>query len=68
MIGNNSALRGSTTGSEKGVVRLLELAVKVGVERWIDIVPITKYIDAVKRVERGSRGTGLCLRQGGRRV
>jgi hypothetical protein len=31
MIGNNSALRGNNTGSKK----VLELAVKAGVESWI---------------------------------
>ena len=68
MIGNNSASRGGNAGSKKEVVRLLELAVKAGVESWIETMPMTKYIDAVERVERGEQRYRLCLRPGGRRI
>jgi alcohol dehydrogenase (NADP+) len=54
MVGNNSALKGSNTGSKKEVLRMLELAVRAGVESWIAVMPMTKCVDAIERVERGA--------------
>jgi len=34
---------------------MLELAVKAGVESWIEVMPIAKCVDTIKRVERGEQ-------------
>lgn len=64
MIGNNSALRGSNMGSKKEVLKMLELAVKAGVASWIEVMPMTKCVEAIERVERGEQRYRIVLEAG----
>ena len=53
MIGNNSALRGSNTGSRKEVLEMLDLAVKTDVRSWIETLPMSRCQDAIEKQEAG---------------
>lgn len=53
MIGNNSALRGSNTGSRKEVLEMLDLAVKSDVRSWIETMPMSMCQDAIKKMQAG---------------
>lgn len=64
MIGNNSALRGSNTGSKKEVLQMLELATKSNIKTWIEVMPMTKCIEAIEKVERGDQRYRIVLEAG----
>lgn len=53
MIGNNSALRGSNTGSRKEVLEMLELVKSKNIKSWIEEVPMSHCADAIKRQMTG---------------
>lgn len=61
MIGNNSALRGSNTGSKKEVSQMLELVTKADVKSWIEILPMDKCAEAIEKVERGDQRYRIVL-------
>lgn len=62
MIGNNSALRGSNTGSKKEVLEMLKLAADQGIKSWVEEVPMEKCIEAVEKLERGGARYRLVLK------
>lgn len=64
MIGSNTALRGSNTGSKKEALEMLELAASMGVKSWIEEMPMSKCIEAIKMMERGECRYRIVLRAG----
>lgn len=62
MIGNNSALRGSNTGSKKEALAMLELAAKAGVKSWIELMPMDKCVEALEKVENGDARYRIVLK------
>ena len=53
MIGNNSALRGSNTGSKKEVLELLDLVASKGIKSWVETIPMSQCSDAIRRQLNG---------------
>ncbi|OBT64954.1 hypothetical protein VE03_05627 [Pseudogymnoascus sp. 23342-1-I1] len=62
MIGNNSALRGSNTGSKKEVLEMLKLAADQEIKSWVEEVPMENCIEAVEKLECGEARYRLVLK------
>lgn len=62
MIGNNSALRGSNTGSKKEVLEMLNLAADQGIESWVEEFPMDKCVDAIEKLSSGEARYRLVLK------
>jgi alcohol dehydrogenase (NADP+) len=53
MIGNNSALRGSNTGSRKEVMEMLDLVVSKKIQSWVEEIPMSQCSEAIQKQLRG---------------
>jgi len=65
MIGNNSAPRGSNTGSKREVIEMLDLVVSKGIQSWVEEIPMSRYSDAVQWQIRGEARYRLVLKSDG---
>jgi len=63
MIANNSALRGSNTGSNE-VLQMLELATKSNVRSWIEVMTMAKCIGAIEKAGSGEQRYRIILEAG----
>ena len=64
MIGSNTALRGSNTGSMKEALEMLELAASVGLKGWMEEMPGSKCAEAIEKMERGESRYQIVLKAG----
>jgi alcohol dehydrogenase (NADP+) len=62
MIGNNSALRGSNTGSKKEVIEMLKLAADQGIKSWVEELPMEKCVEAIEKLTRGEARYRIVLK------
>lgn len=53
MIGNNSALRGSNTGSRKDVLEMMDLVISKGIKGWVEEIPMSQCSTAIQRQLKG---------------
>ncbi|KAK5754043.1 hypothetical protein LTS12_015897 [Elasticomyces elasticus] len=53
MIGNNSALRGSNTGSRKDVLDMLELVKSKRIRSWVSVHPMSQASEVVQKQAKG---------------
>jgi len=53
MIGNNSSLRGSNTGSRKDVLEMLELVKSKRIRSWVSVHPMSQASEVVQKQARG---------------
>jgi alcohol dehydrogenase (NADP+) len=53
MVGNNSALRGSNTGSRKDVLEMLDLVVSESIRSWVSVYPMAQCAEVLKKQING---------------
>lgn len=65
MIGTNTALRGSNTGSKKEILAMLDLVASTGIKSWVEEIPMSECLDAVKKLHSGEARYRYVLRSDG---
>ena len=65
MIGNNSAIRGSNTGSRKEVLEMLELVKVKGIKSWVEEFPMSQASDVLKKQMNGESRYRFVLKSDG---
>ena len=65
MIGTNTALRGSNTGSKREVLEMLDLVVSKGIKSWVEEVPMSQCAEAIRKQDSGEARYRYVLKSDG---
>ncbi|EXJ84059.1 hypothetical protein A1O3_04726 [Capronia epimyces CBS 606.96] len=65
MVGTNSALRGSNTGSKDDVLEMLELVKAKSIRSWITVHPMSQCAEVVERQRNGEARFRFVLKMDG---